>query len=254
LTAFLLACIFTTGCSSPATQSPPRSIRVAAAADLKFALPDIIEALHSRQPDLGVSATFGASGDFFGQISNGAPYDMFLSANVDYPQKLIEQGHGVKDSLFVYAKGHLVAWVRNESAVDLSKTGIKAVIDPSVRKVAIANPRHAPYGRAAEAALKNAGLYEQIQSRLAFGENVAQTAQFVDTGAADVGLIALSLALSPPLRDRGRYVEIAAELYPPLEQAGVILTGCKDKDDARALRDFLTSEDGRSILRRFGFR
>jgi molybdate transport system substrate-binding protein len=227
---------------------------VAAAADLKFAFAEVREAFRADRPQIDVEASYGASGDFFAQISNGGPYDVFFSADLGYPQKLIEAGRGVKDSLFVYATGHLVVWVRNESPIDLQKLGIKAVTDPSARKVAIANPRHAPYGRAAEAALKNAGLTGEVKDRLVLGENVAQTAQFVESGAADIGLIALSLALSPPLRDRGRYVEVPADLYPTMEQAGVITTGCTDQDAAKSLRDYLLSEAGRSILKRFGFR
>src|SRR5581483_10829703 len=132
--------------------------------------------------------------------------------------------------------------------------GIRAVLDPGVRKVAIANPRFAPYGRAAEAALKHAGVYDSVKDRLVLGENIAQTAQFVESGAADVGLIALSLALAPPLRDKGRAWEVPADAFPPLEQGGVILTGAKDAAAAQALREFLTGADGRAVLRKHGFR
>jgi molybdate transport system substrate-binding protein len=130
---------------------------------------------------------------------------------------------------------------------------MQVLVDPSVRKIAIANPRHAPYGRAAEAALKAAGLYDKLQGRLVFGDNVAQTAQFVQTGSADVGLIALSLALAPTLRASGRYWEIPRNAYPPMEQGGVIMSWAKETRAAQALRDFMLGAQGKAILQRYGF-
>jgi molybdate transport system substrate-binding protein len=242
------------GCSGGGASGPPRTVRVAAAADLKFAFEDLTKAFRTKHADIVVLSTYGASGEFFAQLSNGAPFDLFLSADVTYPRKLIEQGQGVKDSEFIYAIGHLVVWLPKASTLDLDKRGLAALADPAVRKIAIANPRHAPYGRAAEAALKHTGVYEQIKDRLVFGENVAQAAQFAESGAADVGLIALSLALAPPLRDRGRHWDVPADAYPRLEQGGVILKGAKDMAAAQALRDFLTSDEGRAVLDKFGFR
>jgi molybdate transport system substrate-binding protein len=155
--------------------------------------------------------------------------------------------------LFRYAIGHVVLWVRNESSLDVSKRGIESLLDPSVRKIAIANPQHAPYGRAAEAALKSLGVYERVKDKLVLGENISQTAQFVQSGAADAGLIALSLALSPKMKDSGRYWEVPADAYPKLEQAGVILSRTKELELARALRDAVTNAHGKDILRRYGF-
>jgi molybdate transport system substrate-binding protein len=231
-----------------------REVAVAAAADLKFAFGDVVAAFERRHPDIAVKVTYGSSGHFFTQLSNEAPFDLFLSADIDYPRKLIEQGRAVKESEFVYAVGHLVVWAPNGSPLDLDKLGLRAVLDPRVRKVAIANSRFAPYGRAAEAALKHFGVYDQVKDRLVLGENIAQTAQFVESGAADVGLIALSLALAPPLRDKGRYWEVPADAYPRLEQGGVILTWAKDKAAAQELRDYLTGGEGRAVLRQYGFR
>jgi molybdate transport system substrate-binding protein len=130
---------------------------------------------------------------------------------------------------------------------------MKAVVDPSVKRLAIANPRHAPYGRAAEAALMEFGLYEEVQDRLVMGENVAQTAQFVESGAADAGIIALSLAMAPTMRDKGRYWIVPLEAYPRLEQGGVTMNWAQDRDAAQTLRKFLTGDDGRAILQRHGF-
>ena len=250
----LIVGLVAAGCSGGGSSAPQSTVRVAAAADLKFAFDDLIAAFRTELPDIAVRVTFGASGEFFAQLSNGAPFDMFLSADVAYPRKLVEQGQGVSGSEFVYAIGHLVAWIPKASTLQLNKGGIAALADPSVRTIAIANPRHAPYGRAAEAALKQAGIYERVKDRLVFGENVAQAAQFAESGAADVGLIAMSLALSPKMLDDGRHWKVPADAYPRLEQGGVILKGAKDIAAAQALRDFLMSDAGRAILDKFGFR
>src|SRR5262249_6516290 len=196
------------GCSGPSgSKAAPREVNVAAAADLKFAFDEAVTAFHAQNPGITVKVTYGASGNLFSQLTNQAPFDIFLSAHIELPPKPVEQGRAVKESEFKYALGHLVVWVPTGSPLDVNKLGIKAAAEPSVKKVTIANPRHAPYGRAAEAALKHAGIYDQVKDRLVLGENVAQAAQFVETGAADVGLIALSLALAPAMKDRGKYWE-----------------------------------------------
>jgi molybdate transport system substrate-binding protein len=252
--AAFLALAALPGCSpSPTKGTPARVVSVAAAADLKFDLDDLVTEFRRSRPDVDVRVTYGSSGNFFAQLSNRAPFDIFFSADVDYPRRLIEQGLADKDSECVYAVGHLVVWVRKDSSLDVEKRGILAVLHPSVKKVAIANPRHAPYGRAAEAALRKLGVYDQVKERLVFGENVAQTAEFIDTGSADVGLIALSLALAPTLRDKGRYWEVPLDAYPRLEQGGAILSWAQDKDAAAALRSFVLGPDGRAVLRRYGF-
>ncbi|HEX5269878.1 MAG TPA: molybdate ABC transporter substrate-binding protein [Gemmataceae bacterium] len=235
---------------------PPRpqgAVRVAAAADLKFALDDAVTAFRARHPDIEVQVTYGASGNFYAQLSNRAPFDLFLSADIDYPRKLVEQGLADRDSEFLYAVGHLVLWVPNSSPLDVQGRGIDALLDPSIKKIAIANPKHAPYGRAAEAALKSLGVYDRVKEQLVLGENVAQAAQFAQTGAADAGVFALSLALAPPLRNDGRYWEVPPDAYPRLEQGGVILTWAQDRPAAEALRSFLTGDEGRAILKRYGF-
>ncbi|MBO0698649.1 MAG: molybdate ABC transporter substrate-binding protein [Zavarzinella sp.] len=242
------------GCERTPTIGPAgREIRVAAAADLKFALDDAAAEFMKRNPDTKVTATYGSSGTLYAQLTNDAPFDLFLSADIDYPRKLIEQERAARESEFLYAVGHLVVWVPNGSGLDLDRLGLKAVTDPAVRKVALANPKTAPYGRAAEAALKTQGLYDGVKDRLVFGENVAQTAQFAESGAADVGLIALSLAMSPAMKDKGRYWLVPLDAYPRLEQGGVILTGARDAEAARSFRAFLTGPDGRAVLKRYGF-
>ncbi len=237
----------------PRAEGPGREVAVAAAADLKFAMPEVVAAFEQRHPGIAVTVTYGSSGNFFTQLSNGAPFDLYLSADMDYPRKLIEQGHAAAGSEFLYAVGHLVLWVPNGSPLDLDAHGIRAVLDPGVRKLAVANPRHAPYGRAAQAALKHYGVSEAVQDRLVLGDNIAQTAQFVESGAADAGLIALSLALAPGMRAKGRFWPVPLDAHPPLEQGGVILNRARDLEAARALRSFLTGDRGRQILQRFGF-
>ena len=226
---------------------------VAAAADLKFALDEIVADFQKEHTNATVKITYGSSGNFFAQIENGAPFDLFLSADVNYPQRLIERKLASEDGLFRYAIGRVVLWVRNESSLDVTKRGAEALLDPSVRKIAIANPEHAPYGRAAIAALRSLGVYDKIADKFVMGENISQTAQFVQGGAADAGLIALSLARSPKMKDAGRYWEVPADAYPKLEQGGVILSRSRAPELARALRDLLTSAHGKEILRRYGF-
>jgi molybdate transport system substrate-binding protein len=252
--ALLLAVATLAGCGrAPAPPDGKGEVRVAAAADLKFALDEVVAAFHEQHPQIKVLPTYGASGAFFAQLSNKAPFDLFLSADVDYPRRLIAKGLARKEDEFLYAVGHLVVWAPSASPLDLERLGARALLDRRVRKVAIANPRHAPYGRAAEAAMKKLGVYEQVKGKLVLGENVAQAAQFVESGSADAGVFALSLALSPPMRGKGRYREVPPDAYPRLEQGGVILSGAHDRRAAETLRDFLSGETGKAILKRYGF-
>ena len=223
-----------------------RKITVAAAADLNFAMEEVSKEFRAAHPDVELQVAYGSSGNYFAQIQSGAPFDVFLSADVEYPRKLAALGIGAKDSIFTYAVGRLVVWVPANSRLDPAT----ALRDPSVKLIAIANPKHAPYGRAAEAALRSMGVWDTVQSRLVLGENIAQTLQFVQSGAADAGVVALSLALAPAMQGQGRYWEIPLDSYPRMEQGGIIL---KDSAGARELRAFLLSEVGRRILKRYGF-
>jgi molybdate transport system substrate-binding protein len=230
-----------------------RLVRVAAAADLKFALDEISEAFHRQHPDIRLQVSYGSSGNFFAQLSNRAPFDIFFSADVDYPRQLSEQGLAVKDTAFTYAFGRLVIWAPRTSRIALERLGMQALVDPAVRKIAIANPKHAPYGRAAEAAMKTFGVYEKVREQLVYGENIAQTAQFIQTGSADIGIIALSLALAPILKDAGQYWEVPVDAYPRIEQGGVILSWATDMAAARDLRAFVLGTEGKAVLHRYGF-
>ncbi len=241
-------------CAKPPAPPPvKREVRVAAASDLQYVFPDLTAAFAKQNPQIDVKATFGSSGSFFAQLSNRAPFDLFLSADVEFPRKLVAGGQGEAGSEFVYALGRIVLWVPNASKLDLPSQGFQSLLDPSVHKIAMANPRFAPYGRLAEAALRKQGLYEKVQDRLVLGENIAQAAQFVETGAADIGVLAHSLTESPRMRDKGRSWTIPADAHSQLEQGGVVLTWAQDKGAAQAFRAFLLSEAGKAVLRQSGF-
>jgi molybdate transport system substrate-binding protein len=233
-------------CASCVPHPPSQKLSVAAAADMNFAMPEIARQFRASSPAVELQIAYGSSGNFFAEIGNGAPFDVFLSADVEYPRKLAAAGLGAGNPVFTYAVGRLVVWVPAASPLDPAK----ALRDPALRHLAIANPQHAPYGRAAQAALRTLGLYPSVAPKLVLGENIAQTLQFVESGAADAGIVALSLALAPPLRARGRYWEIPLDAYPRMEQGGIIL---KNSQAARDFRAFLLSGGGRRILKQYGF-
>jgi molybdate transport system substrate-binding protein len=232
--------------SACAHRAEPAKLSVAAASDLQFALADASSEFRRAYPLTELQIAYGSSGNFATQIRNGAPFDLFLSADVQYPRALAKDGLARVDSIFVYAVGRLAVWVPASSPLDPAT----ALHDASVGHVAIANPAHAPYGRAAEAALRQMGLYDSVASKLVLGENISQTLQFVQSGAADVGLVALSLATAPTVRGQGRYWEVPLDAYPKMEQGGVIL---KDSAAARAFRAWLLAPAGRRLLRQYGF-
>ena len=228
-----------------------QDIRVAAAADLQFALDDLT-AQYTKQSGKKVDVSYGSSGNFFAQIQNGAPFDVFFSADIEYPRKLEGAGLAEPGTLYEYAVGRIVIWMPDNANVDLADLGWKALLQPSVERIAIANSEHAPYGRAAVAALQSAGIYEQVRRRLVYGENISQAAQFVSSGNAQAGIIALSLAVSPGMRDGKRW-EIPANMHPPIEQAAVVLKSAKNKEGARAFLAFVKSSAGRQTLESYGF-
>ncbi len=228
-----------------------QDVTVAAASDLQVAFPELA-ARFERATGFRVRPIFGSSGNISTQIQNGAPYDVFLSADIDYPRRLVELGLAERDALGPYARGRLVLWTRNDSKVDL-KQGLKGLTVEAVQRIAIANPEHAPYGRAAVAALRHEGVYERVRGRLVLGENISQAAQFAQSGNADVGILALSLALGPSLRTIGRYVEIAVTFHPPIEQAAVWLKRAKNPAAAREFVRFLQQPASVEYLKQMGF-
>jgi molybdate transport system substrate-binding protein len=228
-----------------------QTIRIAAAADLQYALADLAAQYEKHSP-AKLAVTYGSSGNFYSQIQNGAPFDLYLSADVTYPQKLVEAGLGERDSLYLYARGRIVLWVARDFPLDPALLEWKILEEPRVQKIAIANPEHAPYGAAAVEALKKAGMYDKVRAKFVYGENISQTAQFVQSGGAQVGIVAFSLAISPAMRD-GKSWEISQELYPPLNQAVVMLKSAQNQSAARAFLEFLKSDIARATLKRYGF-
>lgn len=228
-----------------------QEVTVAAAADLQGVMPGIAAQF---QKDTGktVKLIYGSSGNFFQQLQNGAPFDMFFSASLDYPKQLDSAGLIEAGTFYQYATGKIVIWVPNDSKLDVS-AGLPALLNPAVKKIAIANPQHAPYGQAAVAAMKKEGVYDKVADKLVLGENISQTASFIVSGAADTGIVALSLALSPNMKDKGRYTEIPAGEYPPIEQACVVLKSSQQKDTAKAFLNFIKTPAVADLFRSYGF-
>jgi molybdate transport system substrate-binding protein len=241
---FLMVCC----CFAEGSVDAQGTVRIAAASDLKFALDSIIDSYRSRSSS-ELIVTYGSSGKLYEQLTNSAPFDIFFSADIDYPQKLNAQGltSGVPE---VYGTGRLVVWRRNNSA---SMASVRDLSRNKIGKVAIANPRHAPYGKRAEEALRFYGIYDEIVSKLIFGENISQAAQFVYSGAADAGIIAYSLALSPTMRNAGQYFLVPQESHAVLRQGFVILKGASANRDVKSFIEFIRSQPSRDIFSYFGF-
>ncbi len=246
-TILILACVV----AVPA-QACAEEITVGAAADLNYALNDLA-ARFTKSTGTQVKLSFGASGNLFSQIQNGAPFDLFFSADSTYPQKLAEAGQVDANSLRTYAVGHLVLWVPKSVPLDPQELKMELLTRPEVTRIAIANSQHAPYGRAAMAALEHFGLKDKVASKLVMGENISQAAQFVQSGNAQAGLIALSLALSPAMKDAGHYWELPADSYPELKQVAAIVSASKHKAAAQAFLDYVTSPEARAMLQQYGF-
>jgi molybdate transport system substrate-binding protein len=247
------------GCRQPSSEetkevAPSRKVMAAAASDLRFAMPVLIERFERENPSIDVEVTFGSSGNFVAQIANGAPFDLFFSADTEYPRQLIDRKLADSRTLARYAMGELVIWVGKDSPIEVEKLGADSLLQSRVHKIAIANPRHAPYGRAAESTLAHFQWEDKLRDKIVLAENVAQAAQLVQSGAADVGMIARSLATAPTMARAGRFFTIPAEAYPPIEQASVILTSVKDRAAAEKFQSFVVGPTGREILQSLGFR
>jgi len=229
-----------------------QEITVAAAADLNYALKELASRFEQKTADK-LTLSFGSSGNLFSQIQSGAPFDLFFSADEQYPKKLASAGVMDPASLRTYAIGHLVLWVPSSSGLDPQTLKMDLLTQPSVQRIAIANPQHAPYGRAAMAALAHFGLDEKVKHKLVFGENISQAAQFAQSGNAQAGLIALSLAMSPAMQGTGRYWELPSDSYPELRQSVGIVSASKRKQTAQAFLDYVTSREGAAVLEQYGF-
>ena len=226
-------------------------ILVAAAADLNQVLPVIAEGFE-RESGNRVKLSFGSSGNFFAQIENGAPFDVFFSADIDFPKRLEAAGLTEPGSLHEYAVGKIVLWVPSGSGLDVSR-GMSALLDPQVRKIAIANPVHAPYGKAAMASLQHDDLYERVKDKLVLGENISQTFELVHSGNADIGIVALSLAMAPKVKETGRFFVVSPSSYPPIRQGAVVIRSSQHRDAARAFVAYLKRPETIALLKQYGF-
>lgn len=224
-------------------------ITIAAAADLKFAMEEIVATFNKAHPGKTVETIYGSSGKFFTQIQQGAPFDLYFSADIAYPRLLEKDGFAASPTQR-YAIGRIVLWSQTR---DASKMTLADLADPSIRKIAIANPKHAPYGKRAEEALRAAGLWEKVQDRLVMGENIAQTAQFVQSGNADIGIIALALALNKELAAKGLYAMIDDKLHEPLDQGFIITKRAAGNALAKQFADYMGSVEARRIMVHYGF-
>jgi len=236
-----------------ACTTPPAPLRIAAAADLRYALDDLVKAFRQQRGEVRIEPAYGSSGMFYTQLVSHAPFDLYLSADVQYPRKLSEQGLILPGSEFTYADGRIVLWTSNASGVEVARLGMDALRQPAVRHIAIANPAHAPYGRAAEAAMRSLGVYEAVKDKLVLGENISQAFQLAQSGVAEAGIVALSLAMAPGAAGQGLYWEVPRDAYPRIQQGGAILRWTKNPEAAQSFRAFLLAPEGRAILKRYGF-
>jgi molybdate transport system substrate-binding protein len=231
------------------TAHAEEKLTIAAAADLKFALDEIVVVFKNTHSPAQIEAIYGSSGNFSTQIRQGAPYDIYFSADILYPRALKAEGFAASD-IQPYGVGRIVLW---SASRDASKMTLADLADPSIQKIAIANPQHAPYGKRAEEALKAAGVWDKVEAKLVYGENIAQTAQYVQSSNAQVGIIALSLALSPELARQGSYALISDKLHQPLEQGFIITRRAADNLLAREFARFIAGKEARAIMSRYGF-
>lgn len=232
-----------------ATTAHAEKITIAAAADLKFAMNEIIAGFKKSHPGKEVEVIYGSSGKFHTQIQQGAPYDLYFSADIGFPRELVKNGFAASE-VKPYAIGRIVLW---SAEMDAAKMTLSNLTNPKISRIAIANPKHAPYGKRAEEALRKVGLWDTVQSKLVFGDNIAHTAQFVQTGNAQAGIIALSLALNPELSKKGGYYLIPDNLHDPIEQGFIITKSAENKPLAKLFADYMAAKDVRSIMTKYGF-
>ena len=236
---------------STAPSGQAGELTVAAAADLNFVFKELVGAFETQTGE-HVKLTLGSSGNFYAQIQQGAPFDLYFSADIGYPKKLIEEELAVPGSLYQYATGRIVVWVPKGSTLDVSK-GMDVLLDPGIKKIAIANPKHAPYGKAAVSAMEHFKVYDRVKDKFVLGENVSQTAQFAQSGAADIGIIALSLALAPSVQAIGTYWLIPQEAHPAIDQGAAILKTSKNQESGKKFLEFLQTPASRAVMKRYGF-
>ena len=224
-------------------------ITIAAAADLKFAMDEVVTTFKKNHPGDEVAVIYGSSGNFQAQIQQGAPFDLYFSADIALPRELAKNGFAASE-VKPYAVGRIVLW---SASLDATKMTLTSLLDPTITRVAIANPKHAPYGKRAEQALRAAGIWAQVEPKLVYGDNIAQTVQFVQTGNAQVGLIALALAVNPELSSKGGYWLIPDTMHEPLEQGFIITQRAADNALAKRFANYMSSKPARAVLTQYGF-
>lgn len=234
---------------APISPAMAGSLTIAAASDLKFAMAEVVDKFRAARPDDKIEVIYGSSGKFFTQIKNGAPFDMYFSADIEYPRKLEKEGLTAGPSR-PYAVGRIVLWSLKP---ELAKMALKDLPTSSIRKFAIANPQHAPYGLRGKEALQHQGVWTAMEPKLVMGENIAHTAQFIDTGAADAGIVALALVLSPTMQGKGVWTLIPDAWHEPLEQGFVITQRAAGNPLAKDFANHMASESARAVMRRYGF-
>ncbi|HSE11294.1 MAG TPA: molybdate ABC transporter substrate-binding protein [Rudaea sp.] len=224
-------------------------LTIAAAADLKFCLDEIVAGFRQAHAGDDVDVVYGSSGNFKTQIEQGAPFDLYFSADIAYPRELARAGR-VASEVQPYAIGRLVLW---SASMDAGTMRITDLARADIRRIAIANPQHAPYGKRAEEALRASGVWERIEGKLVYGENIAQTAQFVQSGNAQIGIIALSLAMSPQMKGKGSYSLVPENLHQPLEQGFVLTKRGGANALATAFAGYMRTPAAREVMVRYGF-
>ncbi len=227
-------------------------LSIAASSELQYVLPELNKAFSKANPDIQVKATLGSSGALFSQLSAKAPFDIFLSSGGELPKKLVEKGLARKDSLFKFAACPLVLWAPKGSDIDVAGQGAKALLDPTVIKVSLPSPAQEPSGRAAEAALKGLGVYDEVKPRLLLAESSLQAAQSVEARSADLGVLPKPLLFAPGMKE-GKVWDFPLDASPALEQTGVALSWSKSSRAVEAYRSFLLSEEAKAIFKAYGF-
>jgi molybdate transport system substrate-binding protein len=236
---------------SPFRALQGQTLAIAAAANLKAAMDVLKPAFEAKHPGVTLQVSLGASGSFAAQIQQGAPYDLFLAADAEFPGRLAAAGLATGDG-FPYATGRLMLWIRKDAGLDPAKDGLKVLLSPAVKRISIGNPALAPFGRSAEAALKAAGLYEAVKAKLVFGENITQAAQYLQTGAAEAGFISSPQVLAPALGG-GLAWAVPQALYPVQKQCGVLLKRSPQPALAAAFKAYLLSAEAQAVLAKLGY-
>lgn len=243
----LLSLLMLCGCG--ASQSVPSApLRIAAASDLAQVMPELIALHQQHHPAVTVTTTLGSSGLLARQIAQGAPFDLLFSANVAFAEDLVARGHGRSDTLALYARGRIAMW--SVAGGVEPALGLEDLRDPRFRRIALANPEHAPYGLAAKQALISAGLWEELAPRMVYAENILQTLQFCQSGNAEVAIIALALAIPTT---NGAWALLDGDLHEPIDQGLVVTTQSQQAEAAAAFARTVNGPEGRAIMQRFGF-